>query len=75
MVCRHRGLGTNIGTGHKIDSGLAQQIDSALHQTLVQLHHGNAVHQQPANAIRPLVDRNSMTRAVQLVGRRETCRS
>ena len=73
MVCRHCGLGTNIGTVHKIDSSLAQQIDPALHQALVQLHHGNAIHQQPANAICPLVDRNSMTRAVQLISCRETC--
>ena len=75
MVCRHRGLGTNIGTGHKADAGLTQQIDTALHPTLIQLHHGDTVHQQPADAIRPLVDRDSMTRTVQLVSSRETCRS
>mmetsp|Transcript_25281 Transcript_25281/g.39870 ORF Transcript_25281/g.39870 Transcript_25281/m.39870 type:complete len:387 (+) Transcript_25281:614-1774(+) len=58
----------HVGAGDELDALLAQQLHAALHGLLLQLHVGDAVHEQAAHAVRPLVHRHLVAHLVELVG-------
>ena len=61
-----------MAVGDELHAFLGHQIDAPLHDLFVELHIGNAVHEQPANAVSALVDGNQMARAIELRGAAET---
>src|SRR6266849_6497740 len=66
--CRGGNLGTDGGIRDKPDAFLGHEIDAPLDDSLVELHVRNTVHEQPTNAVSPLVHRHPMTGTVQLGG-------
>ncbi len=60
---------------HELDTGLPHQVDTPVNQLLVELHVRNAVHQQSADSVRPLIDGHGVAREVQLFGRGEPGRT
>ncbi len=56
----------DVGVRDELDAGFAQQIDAPLHDPLVELHVRDAVHQQAADAVGPLVDRDLVADLVEL---------
>ena len=65
----------DIGVGDEFHTFFAEQIQTSLDDTFVQLHIRNAVHQQTANPVGPLVDGDLVTGFVQLSGSGQTGRS
>ena len=61
--------------GDKHHALLRQQVDAALEDVLVELHIRDAVHQQSADAVRPLEYRHRVARLVQLRRRAQACRA
>src|SRR5215471_4735765 len=61
-----RNIAAYCGVGDELDTFRSHEIDAALHNILVQLHVGNAIHQQAADAIRPLVNGHPVARAIEL---------
>ena len=61
-------LPADVGAGDELDALGRQQIDAPLHDALVELHVRNAVHQQAADAVGPLVDGDVMADLVELRG-------
>ena len=57
----------DLDTRDKLYPGIAQKVDAAIDQVLFQLHVRDAVHQQSADAISPLVDRDMVAGPVQLL--------
>ncbi len=51
-----------------VDAFVAEQLDAAIDDALVELHVGDAVHQQAADAVGPLVDGDRVARLVELRG-------
>ena len=65
-------VNADVTSGLKFDAFLTHQIEPALEQPFLELELGNAVAKQPANAIRTLEHCHEVTRAIQLICRRET---
>src|SRR5262249_25787823 len=61
-----RNIAAYCGLGDELDTFRSHEIDAALHNILVQLHVRNTIHQQAADAIRPLVHSDSVARAIEL---------
>jgi hypothetical protein len=57
---------TNRRFGDKFHALLGHQVDAPLHSRLVELHIGNAIHEQPTNAVGTLVDGHPVTGPIQL---------
>ena len=68
-------LPADVGTGDELDALGGQQIDPPLHDALVELHVRDAVHQQAADAVGPLVDRHVVADLVELRGGGEAGRA
>ena len=62
----------DVGAGDELDALRGQQVDSPLDDALVELHVRNAVHQQPADAVGPLVDGHRVADLVELGGGGQT---
>ena len=58
----------DVGAGDELDALGRQQIDAPLHDALVELHVRDAVHQQAADAVGPLVDGDRVADLVELRG-------
>ena len=58
----------DVGAGDELDAFGREQIDPPLHDALVELHVRNAVHQQAADAVGPLVDGDGVADLVELGG-------
>ena len=67
-------VAANLDAGMKLDAGAAHQVDAAIHQMFFQLHVGDAVHQQPADAVGAFVHRDQVAGAVELIGARQSRR-
>ncbi len=65
----------DVSASHEVDAFAPQQIDPPLDDAFVKLHVGNPVHQQAAQAVRPLVDGHLVTRLIQLSGRGQAGRT
>ena len=63
---------TDVGVKDKLDALVLQNPDPAVNDPFFQLHIGDAVHQQPAGAILPLVNRDLVTALVEQVGNRKS---
>ena len=58
----------DVGAGDELDALGREQIDAALDDALVELHVRDAVHQQAADAVGPLVDGDRVADLVELRG-------
>ena len=71
-------LPADVGAGDERDAFVAELVDAALDDALVELHVRDAVHQQAADAVGPLVDGDRVAGLVELRGggeaRRGRCR-
>src|ERR1051325_8690353 len=65
-------ISADICAGDKFDSLCRHQIDAPLHDTFVQLHVRNAIHEQTANPVGPLVNSDCVAGAIELGGASET---
>ena len=78
VVVFHDRVGSNVisdfAIGDEGNTFLAHQIYAPFDQLLLQLHVGDSIHQEAADAVRPLVNGDGMTRRVELRGTGEPCR-
>jgi hypothetical protein len=61
-----RDVEADVGVGLEDDAGLLHQLDAALDDVLLELEVGDAVHQQPADAVGPLEDGHEVPGLVEL---------
>ena len=66
------GVDADVGVGLERDPLVLHQLDPAVDDVLLELEVGDAVHQQPADPVRPLVDRDPVPRLVELRRRRQS---
>jgi hypothetical protein len=52
----HFHVAADVGVGDELDSLFLHQLDAAVDEAFFQLEIGNAVHEQPADAVGPLKD-------------------
>ena len=58
----------DVGVGDELDALRGHQIDAPLDDLFVELHVGNAVHEQPADAVGAFVNGDLMAGAIELRG-------
>ena len=73
MISRHVAAGeifflADVGTGDELDAFGREQVDAPLDDALVELHVRDAVHQEAADAVGPLVDGDRVADLVELRG-------
>ncbi|MNV28038.1 hypothetical protein D3C71_1192150 [compost metagenome] len=61
-----RNVSADFGSGNELNAFRRKQVNAPLHFLLVELHVRDAVCQQPADAVGPLIDGHGMTRLVEL---------
>ena len=59
-------LAANINASDKFDTFFFKDFDAAVNHILLQFHVGNAIHQQPANAVSTLINGDVMPRLIEL---------
>ena len=65
----------HVGVGAEVDPLRCHQVHPALNHLFVQLHVGDAVHQQAADPVGPLIDSDCVAPVVQLVRHRQPGRA
>lgn len=61
-----------MSIGDKVDALVRHQLETTLDDALVELHVGNTIHEETSESVVAIVDRDRVTRLVQLIGRGET---
>ncbi len=69
------GIAPDLEAGLEGDADLLQQFGAAQHDRLLELEVRNAVDEQPADPVVPVIDRHLIALAAEEIGRGEACRA